>query len=138
MALPVGPDEEATASLIHVRRFTGRLGITGGGQALAFVVGIANQIVMSHALGVEAYGQYGIVVASAALLGWFLGLGLNSATPALVRGEPARARTVVTFAGAYLLVLGTCALIAFLRVSPVLITIVSPNLASTTGRWLFP
>ena len=138
MTLPLGPDEEAAISLPQVRQFTSRLGVIGFGQALTFVAGIANQVVLAHALGVTAYGQYGLVGVSAALLGWFLGIGLNVATPALVRGDPRRARTVVTLAGGYLVLLGALAGVGFVLLPAAAVRALSPNLATTAGRWLLP
>src|SRR5437899_4467427 len=106
MTLPLGPEEDAAATLPQLRQFASRLGVIGFGQALTFAAGIANQVVLTRTLGVAGYGRYGLVGASAALLGWFLGLGLNVATPALVRGDPRRARTVVGLSGTYLGLLG--------------------------------
>src|SRR5262245_54465015 len=113
MSTPVDSGQEHMAIVAQVRRYASRFSVTAFGQGVSFAVGLGTQVVLARALRVEAYGQYALVSASASLLVWFVGFGLNIATPALVRGDPARARTVAGLAGAYLTVLAVVAAAAF-------------------------
>src|SRR5262245_61805863 len=128
----------APVSTVDVRRFISRLGVTGIGQALTFVIGLGNQVVVARSLGVSGYGQYALVVASAALLGWFLNLGLTVATPALVRGDLSRARTVLAWAGSYLAVLGALVWATSGLLPPSFTATISPSLGTVAGKWLLP
>jgi len=130
------PEDGAPGLLSRLHHLSARLSIIGAGQLLTFIVGIANQIVLARTLEPVGYGQYALVGTSAALLGWFVGLAVNVAAPAWVRGDPIRARTVVGLTGAYLALWGAVAVVVFVHFPQVSARLISPNLSPQAGRWV--
>ena len=128
----------STASTSALRILLKRLSTAATGQVVTFAVGMSNQIVLTHALRVEGYGRYALVMTSAALLAWAVSLGSQIALPAWVRGDAARARACLGIAAAYLGVLGALAGAGFLLMPLPVSRLMSATIDPSIGRWLLP
>jgi len=132
------PHDESTTSTSVLHILLRRLSVAATGQVLTFAVGMSNQVVLTHALRVEGYGRYALVMTSAALLAWAVSLGSQIALPAWVRGDAARARACLGIATAYLAVLGALAWAGFVLIPLPVSRLMSATIDPSIGRWLLP